>query len=61
MSTEWQRFTILWTDLQLEGGTEPPPDPLEPAITQLVSVQFRVATNSVYDYWVDDVAFVVAE
>jgi hypothetical protein len=59
MSTEWKRHTILWTDLQLEGGTTPVPSAFAPE--QLVSVQFRVATNATYDYWVDDIAFVEAE
>jgi len=59
MSTDWKRFTVLWTDLRLEGGTVP--TPTEFAATQVVSMQWRVATGSVYDYWIDDIAFVVAE
>lgn len=59
MTTEWKRFTVQWADLQLEGGTTPVPAAF--ASHELVSIQFRVGTNAVYDYWVDDVAFVVAE
>jgi hypothetical protein len=56
VGTDWKRFTILYADLVLEGGTVPTPTEL--AIDQLVSVQWRVITGATYDYWIDDVAFV---
>lgn len=59
MTTNWKRFTVLWTDLYLEPGTEP--EPTEFAVSELASIQFRVAASAVYDYWIDDVAFVVEE
>jgi hypothetical protein len=56
LGTEWKRYTVAFSDLQLEGGTNPVPGPFDP--TRLVSVQFRVAPNATFDFWVDDVAFV---
>ncbi len=58
-NTDWKRYTVLWTDLRLESGTEPVPE--EFAVSELVSIQFRTARDAVYDYWIDDVAFLVAE
>lgn len=56
VGSDWQRFTVLFSSLQLESGTSPQPGPFDP--TRLVSVQFRVNPGPPFDYWVDDVAFV---
>jgi len=56
VSSDWQRYTVLFADLMLESGTSPQPGPFDP--TRLVSVQFRVNPGPAFDYWIDDVAFV---
>jgi hypothetical protein len=57
VGADWQRFTVLFSELQLEPGTLPQPGPFDP--TRLVSVQFRVPQDgAAFDYWIDDVAFV---
>lgn len=56
IGSDWQQFTVPFSSLQLESGTQPPPGPFDP--TRLVSVQFRVNPGPAFDFWVDDVAFV---
>jgi hypothetical protein len=56
VGSDWKRYTILFKDLMLEAGTVPTPGPFDP--TRLVSVQFRISSNTTFDLWVDDVAFV---
>jgi hypothetical protein len=59
LTPEWKRYTVLWTELQPEFGTVPAPEAFE--VTQVVSMQWRVSAGVIFDYWVDDIAFLVAE
>ena len=58
VTTSWQRFTVYFADLTLEGGTIPEPTAFKP--DGLISVQFRMAPGLTYDLFVDDLAFVKA-
>ena len=52
----WRRYTVLFSELVLESGGFPVPTAFAP--DGIVAIQFRFNTNTVYDIWVDDVAFV---
>jgi hypothetical protein len=56
LTTTWQRYTVLFSELSLEPGGDPVPTAF--AADGVVSVQFRFNPGSVYDVWIDDVAFV---
>ncbi|HEX2673749.1 MAG TPA: carbohydrate binding domain-containing protein [Polyangiaceae bacterium] len=55
VSTGWQRFTVNFADLALEGGTVPQPTAFKPE--GLISVQFRFAPGQNYELFIDDLAF----
>jgi hypothetical protein len=55
LGTTWQRYTIAFSSLNLEGGTIPMPLGFKPEA--LISVQFRVAMGMTYDVFLDDIAF----
>lgn len=56
VTTGWQRFTVNFADLVLEGGTVPTPTAFKPE--GLISVQFRFSPGQSYEFFVDDLAFV---
>lgn len=56
VGTTWQRFTVLFSELELEPGGAPAPSAFAPG--GLVSVQFRMSSGVDYDLWIDDLAFV---
>ncbi|HTQ04897.1 MAG TPA: hypothetical protein VMI54_13620 [Polyangiaceae bacterium] len=56
LGSDWQRFTVLFSDLKLESGGNPVPTSFDPS--RIVSVQFRILPGTTFDFWVDDVAFV---
>jgi hypothetical protein len=53
--SEWRRYTVLFSELVLEVGVMP--EPTEPAVDALISIQFRHNMSAEYDIWVDDLAF----
>jgi|GEM_PF-910329 len=57
VTTAWQRFTVPFASLVLEGGNKSP-EPTAVDAAGLVGVQFRVQAGMSYDLWIDDVAFV---
>jgi hypothetical protein len=56
LTTQWQRFTILFSKLVLEPGTAPAPTAFKPS--GIVSLQFMFAPSGEYDLYFDDLAFV---
>jgi hypothetical protein len=56
LTTDWQRFTIAFSELLLEQGTVPAPSAFK--ASGVVSVQWTVAAGTSYDLYLDDVAFV---
>jgi hypothetical protein len=55
LSTQWQRFIVDFEDLTKGACDE---DLTEVDASELTGVQFRLPANSVYNYWIDDIAFV---
>lgn len=56
LKTNWQRYTVSFSDLSLEPGAAPVPTAFKP--NSLFSVIFRFASGADYDVYVDDVAFI---
>ncbi len=56
IDTEWKRYTIDFSELDLENGVDPVPDAFDPS--RLVSFQLRIFQGQTYELWIDDVAFV---
>ncbi|MFV8752902.1 hypothetical protein ACNOYE_20340 [Nannocystaceae bacterium ST9] len=53
LSDEWQQFTLTFDDLQQEGwGT-----PASWDASKVVGLQFKVAKDVEFDFWVDEVGF----
>ncbi|HYQ43293.1 MAG TPA: carbohydrate binding domain-containing protein [Polyangiaceae bacterium] len=56
-STEWQRFTVKFSDLSLEPGGAPAPVPaFKPS--GLMSVLFRLSAGVTYEMEIDDIALI---
>jgi hypothetical protein len=53
---EWERHTVLFSELSLEPGGDPAPEAFDPKT--LVAIQFRMLSGLTYKLWIDDVAFV---
>src|SRR6478736_487052 len=56
LSTDWQRYTITFSDLTLEPGGVPIPTAFK--ASGLVSVRFLFPSTTAYEVDIDDVAFV---
>jgi len=56
IGTDWQRFTVAFSDLAVEPGGVPTPTGFKPS--GVVSVQFWFASGQNYDLYIDDVALV---
>jgi hypothetical protein len=54
-TTEWQRFTVRFSDLQLEPGTVPAPTAFDKS--NIVQLQIFFSVGKTTEIWVDDVAF----
>jgi hypothetical protein len=57
LTPSWKKYTVNFADLVADGGTQYV-DAL--AADELVSVQFRMPANAIYDYWIDDIVFIPA-
>ncbi|HKO49295.1 MAG TPA: hypothetical protein VJV79_16290 [Polyangiaceae bacterium] len=57
IGTEWQRYTVAFSELILEAGTVPMPAAFKPS--GLVSVRIVFAPNQSYEIYLDDLAFVM--
>jgi hypothetical protein len=56
LTTNWQRFTVAFSELVLEMGSVPTPTAFKP--NGIVSIQFLVVANQKYELYLDDLAFV---
>jgi hypothetical protein len=56
VTTDWQRFTVPFSELSLEPGTVPSPTAFKPS--GIFSVMFSLAANQNYELELDDLAFV---
>jgi hypothetical protein len=56
VTTNWQRFTISFSELALEPGGVPAPTAFKP--TAVLGLQFRLPPSMSYEVSVDDLAFV---
>jgi hypothetical protein len=56
LSATWQRFTVSFSDLELEAGGSPTPTAFK--ASGLFSLQLRFAPGTKYDVLVDDIAFI---
>jgi hypothetical protein len=55
LTTSWQRYSFTWSELvqRMFGLQRAAPD-----VANLATVNFQVgASSSVFDVWIDDVAF----
>jgi len=55
LTTNWQRFTVAFSELLLEQGSVPAPVGFKPS--GVLSLQFKLVLNQNYDVYFDDVAF----
>lgn len=55
-TTEWQRFVIRWSDLQLEPGTVPAPTAF--ASNGIIAFQLFFVSGKTVDLWLDDIALI---
>jgi len=56
VTTNWQRFTVAFSELVNAPGTVPAPNAFKPS--GVFSLQFNVEPARNYDLYIDDVAFV---
>lgn len=56
LTTEWQRFVVHWSDLQLEPGTVPTPTAFDKA--GIIAFQLFFNPGKTVDLWLDDIAFI---
>jgi hypothetical protein len=56
LSTDWQRYTILFKDLLLEAGTVPEPTAFDSA--HVLSCEMRVGPGVTFDILIDDIALI---
>ncbi len=54
LTTEWQEYHVLFTDL-VQVGWGVPVGPLDP--TQILAMQFNIGINEAFNFWVDDIGF----
>jgi hypothetical protein len=55
MTTSWQTYTVLWTDL-VRSGRGVPNLPFD--ATGITAIQWQFGAGEAYDLWIDDVEFV---
>jgi hypothetical protein len=55
-TTEWQRFVVRWSDLQLTPGTIPAPTAFAP--NGIIAFQFFFVSGKTVDLWIDDIALI---
>ncbi len=53
LTTEWQEFNVLFTDLLQAGwGIKVPFDP-----SKILAMQYNIPISQAFDFWIDDIGF----
>jgi hypothetical protein len=55
MTTSWQTYTVLWSDL-VRSGRGVPNLPFD--ATGITAIHWQFGAGEAYDLWIDDVEFV---